>query len=133
MVSASVLHARVLGSEPGAGVHVVNTSQHWGLSVPRVLDDLVTYRALSTQQQPYLASLLHLSNIPRQLRSSRKPTLKMLPIICRLNRLDSVLVHGRSSFMEDPSMTDLCICCPPAARDYNTCTVYPEIYPTNWK
>ena len=27
-------------------------------------------RALSTQQPPYLASLLHLSNIPRQLRSS---------------------------------------------------------------
>ena len=30
----------------------------------------LTYRALSTQQSPYLASLLHLSNIPRQLRSS---------------------------------------------------------------
>ena len=30
----------------------------------------LTYRALSTQQPPYLASLLHLSNIPRQLRSS---------------------------------------------------------------
>ena len=28
------------------------------------------YRALSTQQPPYLTSLLHLSNIPRQLRSS---------------------------------------------------------------
>ena len=30
----------------------------------------LTYRALSTQQPPYLASLLHLSNIPRQLRLS---------------------------------------------------------------
>ena len=30
----------------------------------------LTYRALSTQQPPYLASLLHLSGIPRQLRSS---------------------------------------------------------------
>ena len=30
----------------------------------------LTYCALSTQQPPYLASLLHLSNIPRQLRSS---------------------------------------------------------------
>ena len=30
----------------------------------------LTYRALSTHQPPYLASLLHLSNIPRQLRSS---------------------------------------------------------------
>ena len=30
----------------------------------------LTYRALSTQQPPYFASLLHLSNIPRQLRSS---------------------------------------------------------------
>ena len=30
----------------------------------------LTYRALSTQQPPYLASLLHLSNIPRRLRSS---------------------------------------------------------------
>ena len=30
----------------------------------------LTYRALSTQQPPYSASLLHLSNIPRQLRSS---------------------------------------------------------------
>ena len=30
----------------------------------------LAYRALSTQQPPYLASLLHLSNIPRQLRSS---------------------------------------------------------------
>ena len=30
----------------------------------------LTYRALSKQQPPYLASLLHLSNIPRQLRSS---------------------------------------------------------------
>ena len=30
----------------------------------------LTYRALSTQQPPYLASLLHLSNISRQLRSS---------------------------------------------------------------
>ena len=30
----------------------------------------LTYRALSTQQPPYLASLLHLSNIHRQLRSS---------------------------------------------------------------
>ena len=30
----------------------------------------LTYRALSIQQSPYLASLLHLSNIPRQLRSS---------------------------------------------------------------
>ena len=30
----------------------------------------LTHRALSTQQPPYLASLLHLSNIPRQLRSS---------------------------------------------------------------
>ena len=30
----------------------------------------LTYRALFTQQPPYLASLLHLSNIPRQLRSS---------------------------------------------------------------
>ena len=30
----------------------------------------LTYRALYTQQPPYLASLLHLSNIPRQLRSS---------------------------------------------------------------
>ena len=29
----------------------------------------LTYHALSTQQPPYLASLLHLSNIPRQLRS----------------------------------------------------------------
>ena len=29
-----------------------------------------TYHALSTQQPPYLASLLHLSNIPRQIRSS---------------------------------------------------------------
>ena len=29
----------------------------------------LTYRALSTQQPPYLASLLHLSNIARQLRS----------------------------------------------------------------
>ena len=29
----------------------------------------LTYRALSTQQPPYLASLLHLSNIPRQLKS----------------------------------------------------------------
>ena len=29
----------------------------------------LTYRALSTQQPPYLASLLHLSDIPRQLRS----------------------------------------------------------------
>ena len=28
----------------------------------------LTYRALSTQQPPYLTSLLHLSNIPRQLR-----------------------------------------------------------------
>ena len=31
---------------------------------------ILTYCALSTQQPPYLASLLHLSNIPRQLRSS---------------------------------------------------------------
>ena len=30
----------------------------------------LTYRALSTQQPHYLASLEHLSNIPRQLRSS---------------------------------------------------------------
>ena len=30
----------------------------------------LTYHALFTQQPPYLASLLHLSNIPRQLRSS---------------------------------------------------------------
>ena len=30
----------------------------------------LTYRALSTQQPPYLTSLMHLSNIPRQLRSS---------------------------------------------------------------
>ena len=30
----------------------------------------LTYCALSTQQPPYLASLLYLSNIPRQLRSS---------------------------------------------------------------
>ena len=30
----------------------------------------LAYRALSTQQPSYLASLLHLSNIPRQLRSS---------------------------------------------------------------
>ena len=30
----------------------------------------LTYRAVSTQQPPYLASLLHLSNIRRQLRSS---------------------------------------------------------------
>ena len=30
----------------------------------------LTYRALSTQQPPYLVSLLYLSNIPRQLRSS---------------------------------------------------------------
>ena len=30
----------------------------------------LTYHALSTQQPPYLASLLRLSNIPRQLRSS---------------------------------------------------------------
>ena len=30
----------------------------------------LTYRALSIQQPPYLAGLLHLSNMPRQLRSS---------------------------------------------------------------
>ena len=30
----------------------------------------LTYRALSTQQPPYLASLLHISNVPSQLRSS---------------------------------------------------------------
>ena len=30
----------------------------------------LTYRALAIHQQPYLASLLHFSNVPRQLRSS---------------------------------------------------------------
>ena len=46
---------------------------HW-LPVSYRIDfklSTLAYRALSTQQQPsYLASLLHLSNIPRQLRSS---------------------------------------------------------------
>ena len=45
---------------------------HW-LPVSYRIDfklSTLTYRALPTQQPPYLASLLHLSNIPRQLRSS---------------------------------------------------------------
>ena len=45
---------------------------HWLPVCYRINFKLSTlaYRALSTQQPPYLASLLHLSNIPRQLRSS---------------------------------------------------------------
>ena len=45
---------------------------HW-LPVSYRIDfklSTLTYHALSTQRPPYLASLLHLSNIPRQLRSS---------------------------------------------------------------
>ena len=37
----------------------------------------LTYRALAIQQPPYLASLLHLSNIPRQLRSSTSQQLSI--------------------------------------------------------
>ena len=45
---------------------------HWLPVIYRIKFKLstLTYRALSTQQPPYLASLLHLSNILRQLRSS---------------------------------------------------------------
>ena len=44
---------------------------HWLHVTYRINFNLstLTYRALSTQQPPYLASLLHLLNIPRQLRS----------------------------------------------------------------
>ena len=37
----------------------------------------LTYRALSIHQPPYLASLLHFSNIPRQLRSSTSQQLSI--------------------------------------------------------
>ena len=37
----------------------------------------LTYRALAIHQPPYLASLLHFSNIPRQLRSSTSQQLSM--------------------------------------------------------
>ena len=37
----------------------------------------LTYRALAIHQPPYLASLLHLSNIPRQLRSSTSQQLSI--------------------------------------------------------
>ena len=46
------------------------TRLHWHHAIYRISVKLstLTYRALSTQQPPYLASVLHLSNIPRQLR-----------------------------------------------------------------
>ena len=53
--------------------HYHYSSSCTGLPVSYRIDfklSTLTYHALSTQQQPYLASLLHLSNIPRQLRSS---------------------------------------------------------------
>ena len=37
----------------------------------------LTYRALAVHQPPYLASLLHFSNIPRQLRSSTSQQLSI--------------------------------------------------------
>ena len=45
---------------------------HWLLVSYRINFKLstLTYHAISTQQPPYLASLLHLSNIAKQLRSS---------------------------------------------------------------
>ena len=64
--------------------HVVLAVPHFSPSIPLLRQlhwlpvtyrikfklSTLTYRALTTQQPPYLASLLHLSNIPRQLRSS---------------------------------------------------------------
>ena len=43
---------------------------HWLSYRINVKLSTLTYRALSMQQRPYLSSLLHLSNISRQLRSS---------------------------------------------------------------
>ena len=47
----------------------------------------LTYRALSTQQPPYLVSLLHLSIIPRQLRSSISQQLIVPKIKLNLGKL----------------------------------------------
>ena len=49
----------------------------------------LTYCALSTQQPPYLASLLHLSNIPRQLRSSISQNLTWVNMLSLSLRLGS--------------------------------------------
>ena len=48
----------------------------------------LTCRALSTQQPPYLASLLHLPNIPRQLRSSMSRQLIVPKAILNLGKRD---------------------------------------------
>ena len=52
---------------------------HWLPVIYRIQFKLstLTYRALAIHQPPYLASLLHFSNIPRQLRSSTSQQLSI--------------------------------------------------------
>ena len=52
---------------------------HWLPANYRIKSKLstLTYRALAIHQPPYLASLLHFSNIPRQLRSSTSQQLSI--------------------------------------------------------
>ena len=52
----------------------------------------VTYRALAIHQPPYLASLLHFSNIPRQLRSSTSQQLSIPRTKLNLGKR-SLLLH----------------------------------------
>ena len=63
---------RVVLRAPRFSPSVLLKQLHW-LPVSYRIDlklSTLTHRALSTQQPPYLASLLHVSNIPRQLKSS---------------------------------------------------------------
>ena len=57
----------------------------------------LSYRALSTQQPPYLASLLHLSNIHRQLRSSISQQLIVPKTKCNLGKRASSVTAPRVS------------------------------------
>ena len=50
--------------------HYLNSYTGFQFLIELILSSTLTYRVLSTQQPPYYASLLHLSNISRQLRSS---------------------------------------------------------------
>ena len=74
----------------------------------------LTYRALAIHQPPYLASLLHFSNIPRQLRSStlnsRRPLKLMMTHVCPrlLNMInDFVLLLFRARAPEDLSAIEV--------------------------
>ena len=56
--------------------NIIYVWQHLGYSIPLLVSTL-TYRAIAIYQPPYLASLLYVSTIPRQLRASTSQQLSI--------------------------------------------------------